>query len=130
MTPDGYRPPKRVLDAIQNFPTPRTITDIRSWFGLINQVSYAFSQTGTMAPFRDLLSKKFGKFYWDDSLNTIFEDSKIKIIDMIKHGVRAFEINRPTCLSTDWSKTGLGYTLFKKHCNCAKPWTPICGKGH
>jgi len=120
MTPDGYRPPKRVLDSIRDFPTPKSVTDIRSWFGAINQVAYAFSQSQTMAPFRDLLSHKKKNFYWDDALDKLFEESKIKIIDLIKDGVKNFEINRPTCLSTDWSKNGIGFTLVQKYCDCSK----------
>ena len=32
--------PSQYLDAITHFPTPSTITDIRSWFGLVNQVAH------------------------------------------------------------------------------------------
>ena len=109
---------------------------IRSWFGLINKVAYAFSQSQTMAPFRDLLSHKNSKkFYWDDALNNIFEESKTQIVNLIKEGVRNFEIDRPTCLSTDWSKSGIGFTLTQKYCDCpknaeTKSFTPICGNGH
>ena len=135
MTADGYRPPKSMIESIRNFPTPKSITDIRSWFGAINQVSYAFSQSKTMAPFRELLSTKNKKFYWDDSLNRLFEESKIKIIEQIKDGVKNFEINRPTCLSTDWSKSGIGFTLTQKHCECPVnkelgTFSPNCGNGH
>ena len=45
-------------------------------------------------------------------------------------GVKSFETNRPTCLSTDWSKTGLGYTLTQKHCSCPPPAKSNCGNGH
>ena len=71
-----------------------------------------------MAPFRDLLKKKNTKFYWDDQLDKIFNDSKEKIIDMIREGVCTFEKDRVTCLSTDWSKVGMGFTLSQKHCKC------------
>ena len=136
LTPDGYRPPKKVLESISNFPTPKSTTDVRSWFGLINQVAYTFSQSSVMAPFRDLLSKKkHPKFYWDEELERTFKKSKEVIVDMIKDGVCLFEMERTTCLSTDWSKVGLGYTLSQKHCNCkadpqTKTYTPNCGKGH
>ena len=135
LTPDGYRPTKRMLDSIRNFPTPKNIHDIRSWFGLVNQVAYAFSQAQTMSPFRDLLSHKNSKFYWDDALNEVFEKSKVKIVELIKDGVRNFEKDRPTCLSTDWSKSGIGFTLSQKHCDCTKQqdtkaYTPNCGNGH
>ena len=45
ITPDSVRPCKKYLNAILNFPKPTNITDIRSWFGLVNQVSYAFAAT-------------------------------------------------------------------------------------
>ena len=74
-------------------------------------------------------------FYWDDSLSRLFEESKIKIIEQIKDGVKNFEINRPTCLSTDWSKSGIGFTLTQKHCDCPiskelDTFSPNCGNGH
>ncbi|GFO33256.1 enzymatic polyprotein [Plakobranchus ocellatus] len=39
ITPTTVRPCPQVLEAIKGFPKPRTITDVRSWFGLINQVA-------------------------------------------------------------------------------------------
>ena len=48
-------PCKRYIRAIADFPTPQNLTDVRSWFGLVNQVSYAFSMADTMLPFRELL---------------------------------------------------------------------------
>ena len=43
ITNDTVHPCKRYIRAITDFPTPQSLTDIRSWFGLVNQVSYAFS---------------------------------------------------------------------------------------
>ncbi|XP_063448334.1 uncharacterized protein LOC134727870 [Mytilus trossulus] len=43
ITNDSVRPCKRYLQAMLDFPTPKNITDVRSWFGLVNQVSYAFN---------------------------------------------------------------------------------------
>lgn len=92
------------------FPKPKNITDVRSWFGLINQVSYAFSMTGKMLPFRQLL-KPSTPFHWDDDLDNLFEESKLVILSEITEGVRIFDKTRPTC---DWSKTGIGFWLFHK----------------
>lgn len=41
---DGIKPTKRMMEAILQFPTPKNITNIRSWFGLVNHVLYTFSQ--------------------------------------------------------------------------------------
>ena len=50
LTKDGYRPPNRIIEAIRNFPTPTCPTDVRSWFGLINQVAYEFAQADGRIP--------------------------------------------------------------------------------
>ena len=39
ITPSGITPSESMLKAILSFPIPRTLTDARSWFGLINQVA-------------------------------------------------------------------------------------------
>ena len=57
ITNDCIRPANKYFDAIRNFPQPKNITDIRSWFGLINKVSYTFSMTEKMLPFRELLKQ-------------------------------------------------------------------------
>ena len=71
----------------------------------------------------------FGKFYWDDTLELLFQESKNEIIRCLQEGVKTFEINRQTCLTTDWSKEGLGFTLLQKHCTCPTV-NPLCGNGH
>ena len=105
VTNSGYRPPKRVIEAIRNFPKPEKITDVRSWFGLVNQVAYAFIQTECMAPFRELLAGKKRVWTWDETLTDLFNKSKDVIIKQIEDGVHSFDLKRTTCLSTDWSKT-------------------------
>ena len=47
---------EKYKQAIMEFPAPQSISDVRSWFGLINQVAYSFSMSSVMAPFRLLLS--------------------------------------------------------------------------
>ena len=117
ITNDNVEPLPKYLDAIRNFPTPTNITDIRSWFGLVNQVSHYAQLRDMMAPFRKFLSPKV-KFDWSEELNTVFEESKLKIVEAIKEGVKIFDITKRTCLRTDWSKQGIGYFLAQKHCNC------------
>ena len=58
ITMKGIQPTDRYLETIRNFQTPASITDIRSWYGLINQVAYAFSKTKLMAT----------KFQWTEEL--------------------------------------------------------------
>ena len=117
VTRDSVRPSQKYLCAIKSFPTPQNITDIRSWFGLINQVAYTFSMTERMSPFHSLL-KPDTPFQWDDTLQKLFEGSKSVILDEICKGVKIFDKTKPTCLVTDWSKDGIGFWLLQKHCDC------------
>ena len=54
----GIKPTKKYIQAIKTFPTPWNISDVRMWFGLINQVAYCFARGCVMDPFRHLLSPK------------------------------------------------------------------------
>ena len=122
---DSVRPCAKHRKAISEFPTPKNITDVRAWFGIVNQVSYAFSMADRMRPFRDLL-KPSTPFHWDDSLDV---EPKQVIIDEIREGVRISDTSRPTCLATDWSKTGIGFWLFQKHCECPGDQPSCCKNG-
>ena len=101
------------------------ISDIRAWFGLVNQVSYSFSMAAIMAPFRHLLSTKL-PFYWSEELQTSFEASKEEIIRQCIKGVRSFHLNAPTALATDWYKLAVGCWLTQKCCDCEGPPRPGC----
>ena len=124
ITNNHVRPCQKYLDAIRHFPKPTSVTDMRSWFGLINQVSYAFAATERMLPFRNAL-KPDSPFTWTDELDQLFEESKAVIISEIENGVRIFDKSKPTCLATDWSKSGIGFWLFQKHCKCSTT-KPFC----
>lgn len=128
ITSDNVRPAPAMLNAISDFPVPKNLTDIRSWFGLVNQVSYAFSMTDKMLPFRELLTPKT-TFHWDENLQQIFEDSKKRILEEIEHGVKIFDKTKPTCIATDWSKSGIGFWLFQKHCHCSGDQPFCCKEG-
>ena len=62
---EGVKPSEEFLKAIRDFPAPRDITGVRSWFGLVEQSSYTFSKTSVMEPFRHLL-KPSTKFAWTE----------------------------------------------------------------
>ncbi len=50
ISPTGVRPGDKYLQSIMEFPTPTNITDIRSRFGLVNQVAYTFAKRSTIPP--------------------------------------------------------------------------------
>ena len=124
VTTTQVKPSEKFLDSVLNFPTPKDISGARAWFGLVNQGAYAFSVAKEMKPFRHLL-KPSTKFTWTDELDTLFERSKQVIVSEMKEGVRLFDPNRTTCLSTDWSVDGVGFCLRQKYCPCPSK-TPAC----
>ena len=117
LTADKVAPLPKYISAIRDFPTPSNITDVRSWFGLVNQVSSYGQLRSLMAPFRPFLSPKT-PFRWDSQLDEAFRGCKREIIKAIEHGVDIFDPNLPTCIRTDWSKEGMGYYLIQKTCRC------------
>ena len=121
-------PLPKYFDAIRNFPTPTSTTDIRSWFGLVNQVTNYTQVRDYMTPFRPFLSPRYA-FTWNEQLDEAFEKSKADIIDAIRHGVEIFDLNRRTCLRPDFSTHGIGYFLLQKHCDCSSKVPDCCADG-
>ena len=113
-----------IISAIENFPVLTNITEICSWFAMVNHVSYAFAQPPMKSPFCDL--NKHKKFYWGDALELLFHQRKCLIIEQVK----SFDINKLKYLSTDWSKHGIGFILLQQHCKCPSPLAPQCGNDH
>ena len=124
ITEHGVKPSEETLRAIRDFPKPKNISGVRSFFGLIEQVSFAFSKTEVMAPFRQLLSPKT-PFKWDSELDEAFERGKQEIIEKVITGIQLFDLNRTTCLQVDWSKEGIGFLLLQRYCQCSDT-TPRC----
>ena len=78
---------RHLLDAILNFPTPRNTIDLRSWFGLVQQVAYATLVFLALQPFRDLL--KPSSPGTGTTLDRIFESSKREHVQAAEEGVGA-----------------------------------------
>ena len=128
ITRDGVRPSRKFLESIRALPAPTNITDARSFFGMINQVSNFFAMSPIMEPFRHLL-KPNTPFIWDSALQVRFERAKEEIIEKVTEGIKHFEPDRPTCLATDWCKSGLGFFLLQKHCHCKLTGPRCCKDG-
>ena len=121
-------PLPKYLDAIRCFPSPESTTDIRSWFGLVNQVGNYAQLRDTMAPFKPFLSPRC-KFAWCPELESAFQTSKTAIVESIRQGVEIFDMKKRTCLRPDWSQRGIGYFLFQQHCSCSSGIPDCCPGG-
>ena len=89
---DDYRPSDDLLSALNEFPMSESpsITDVRAWFGLVNQLAPFLATAPLMAPFRDLLKSPQTpgkKVYWDDQLQKIFETTREEICKLASQGL-------------------------------------------
>ena len=128
VTATGVQPTHSFTESIMSFPTPASLTDVRSWFGAVAQVSYAFAHCPVMLPFKHLLSSKT-PFSWSPELEAAFQASKIEVVRQCWEGVRSFDPSLPTALASDWSKTGMGYWLAQKRCQCEGEKPGCCPAG-
>ena len=128
ITEDKICPLPKYIEAIKSFPRPSNISDIRSWFGLVNRVANYGQVRDTMAPFKPFLSPKY-RFFWSEVLEKAFLESKDHIIRSICKGVEIFDKEKLTCLRPDWSKKGIGYLLLQKHCGCKSTLPDCCNNG-
>ena len=101
------------LEALQKFPTPRNISELRSFMGLVNQLSEFTKQTSNVtAPLRPLLSKK-NAWQWLPEQQTAFENTKSELCQTktLKH----FDPAKKITLQTDASRlNGIGYVLLQE----------------
>lgn len=72
----SVEPLPKYIDSILNFPRPSSSVDIRSWFGLVNQVANYAQLRDLMTPFRPFLSPKC-QFFWNDELDRLLTVLKI-----------------------------------------------------
>ena len=128
ITLNTVEPAPKYLEAIAAYPTPKNITDIRSYFGLVNQVAHYAQLRDMMAPFRKFLSPKV-PFEWTAELDEVFRKSRQHIVEAIRRGVCIFDPTRRTALRTDWSKNGIGFLLIQKHCHCSSRSPGCCPDG-
>ena len=128
---ETYRPTEERLAAIRNFsmPSKPSLTDIRSFFGFVNQLAPFLATAPIMAPFRDLLKKPTGKScYWDEQLEAKLTQAKEVICQLAKDGLSYFDCSRPTIAMTDWSKEGIGFIVLQQFCSCSSSDAPFCCK--
>ena len=111
-------------------PEQPSITDIRSWNGLVNQLTPFLATAPVMEPFRELLKKSTTKqVYWDDQLSHRFLQAHNTICQLARQGLVYYDKTRPMAAVTDLSREGIGFVVLQQYCACTSPDTPFCCKG-
>ena len=75
---------------------------------LVNQVSLFCATQTCLLPFRDLL-KKDTPFYWDETLDQLFNETKAHIAKEVGKGIMSFNLTRaPLGYSAERAPLGAG----------------------
>ena len=119
LSSEGYQIDPAITEAISKFPTPTNRSDLRSFFGLVNQLS---SSTDIIAellsPMSSLLSTK-NEFVWSSEHDQALAHAKTHLTGAPT--LAFFDAKKPTRLCTNASRQGLGFILHRQPCNGLHP---------
>jgi transposase InsO family protein len=107
----GVKPDPKKCDEIQNRPSPKNVTELQSFLGLVQYLSAFVCRLSDKARVLRSLTKKAVPFEWTAEHEACFRDLKAAIrSDLI---LRHFNPQAPTVLEVDASLTGLGCALLQ-----------------
>ena len=111
---EGVKADPKKIKAIQQFPQPKNLTDLRSFLGLANQLGCFCKDLSLHTnQLRGLLSSK-NHFNWTPDHTSAFE--KIKDVLCKPPTLSHFDPKLPTYLQSDAARNaGLGYALLQKN---------------
>ena len=100
------------VQAIQNFPAPKSVKEARSFLGLINYLIRFIPNLATHTQCLRMLTKKDCKFKWSEVEQEAFEGLKsiVKSKTVLKH----FSTGKTTKTVVDVSNVGLGAVLLQE----------------
>ena len=122
LSPKGYRPDPNLNKALSQFPTPKSATDVKSLFGLANQMcNFSDEIAELMAPLKSLL-KKGTVFQWLPEYEDAFQ--KIRTHLSSERTLAYYSPERRTRLISDASRLfGIGFVLKQEQAN--GDWKPV-----
>ncbi|CAG2216635.1 unnamed protein product [Mytilus edulis] len=110
---EGIRPPPDRVRALNEFPPPQNVKQLRRALGMFNWFRKFFSNYSSAAEPLTRLLKKSAKFVWSQEQKTSF--TRIKHL-LLTSAVLAFpRFDLQFFLAVDSSATGIGYMLYQKH---------------
>ena len=110
---DGFRPNPELMRAIRDFPFPKNVTDLRSFYGLCQQVGNFSDQiAGALVPLSPLLKKNI-EWNWTSEHDEAFRAARNQLA--IVQDLAFYDPSRPTSLAVDASLlNGLGFILKQR----------------
>ena len=110
---DGVIPDPKKVQAISGFPSPKNVTELKSFLGLVNQLGiFAPNLAHQAATLRGLLKKNVA-WQWLQEHQAEFDKIKLAMCSDVL--VKPFDPSLPTELLTDASRLhGIGYALIQR----------------
>lgn len=112
---EGIHPVDDKIQAIRDAPSPRSITELKSYLGLLNYYSkFLRNLSPVLAPLHELLRKSV-KWHWGKEQEDAFSQSKelLQSSAVLIH----FDPSKPLVLDCDASPYGIGAVLSHKMAN-------------
>jgi hypothetical protein len=109
---EGTKPDPGKIDAVLRFPTPKTVTNVRSFLGLTGYYRKYIRAYSRMAGPLFELTKKDVMFVWDQNCQRAFDDLKRALVGapvLVRPDFKG-----PFCLDVDWSTKGVSAILSQK----------------
>ncbi|GBG79893.1 hypothetical protein CBR_g30158 [Chara braunii] len=116
---DGIKPEDSKIAAIRDWPTPRTLTELRSFLGLANYYRKFVRNFSTIAaPLRRLL-KKEAVWQWDKDCTSALKKLKCALIEYLV--LKVADLSLPFVVTTDASQYSIGVVLQQDDDNGYRP---------
>ena len=109
---NGVRPDPKKCDDIKSLPTPKNVTELQQFLGMVQYMSpFIPKLADNTAPLRNL-TKKETDFKWNDSHEKAFQSIK----DLVCHNTSLsyFDVNKETVIKVDASQQGIGAALTQE----------------
>ena len=109
---NGISPDPEKIEAIVNLPAPKNIREVRSFLGMVNQLSkFTEHLADKTKPLRNLLRKK-NSWTWGHAQESAFREIKECLIS--PPVLALYDVNRKTKVSSDTSKYGIGGVVLQE----------------
>ena len=117
LSDQGYQVDPAITDAIARYPVPTNRTELRSFVGLVNQLSSSTNAVASLlTPFRALLSTK-NEFTWSSCRDTAFTAAKASLTTQPTLTLLSQLDSVPMPVAKDWG------TYFNSFTGTLGPWS-------